>query len=87
MAVMRLLMNRPATTSQQDFQRWVEQCFAEIERSSYNLDARQIAQDFTVTNSTPLRSLDASTATLADLRNFVATFITDLKQGGMKKTQ
>lgn len=87
MAAMRLLMSRPATSSHQDFQRWVEQCFAEIERNSYNLDARQIAQDFTVTASTPLRTIDASTATLADLRNFVATFIADLKQGGMKKTQ
>lgn len=65
----------------------VEQRLREIERASNDNDPVQIAQAFTITGSyTETRTLDAGTATLADLRAFIATFINDLKRGGQNRT-
>lgn len=57
----------------------------EIERASFESDPALIATDFTVSNFTETRSLDVGTATLTDLKNFVATFIYDMQRGGAKK--
>jgi hypothetical protein len=57
----------------------------DIERASYESDPALIATDFSVTNFTETRTLDVGTATLTDLKNFVATFIYDMQRGGAKK--
>jgi hypothetical protein len=43
----------------------------------------EIADAFTIVGTfTPTRTLNMSTATLADLRNVVATFLNDMQQRG-----
>lgn len=68
------------------WKKWVEQSFAEIERASYE-DLSAVANDFTVTNFTETRTLNAGTASLADVANVLCTFIRDLQNRGMKRTQ
>lgn len=67
------------------FERWVLDCFEEIRRDS--LDRYNLGRDFTVTNLTESRSLDASAATLAQLRDVVATLLADMKRGAQKRTK
>lgn len=69
-----------------DFANWVKECMAEIERAS-NEDPIAVANDFTVENYTETRSLDAATATLADLKDVFCTFIHDLQKRGTKRTE
>jgi hypothetical protein len=56
----------------------------EIERASRLNDVATIAAAFTITNppATPVRTLDATGATLAQLLSFIATLVADLKRGG-----
>lgn len=68
------------------FRAWVMQCMAEIERASYD-DLVAVANDFTVSNHTKTRSLDAATGTLTDVKNVLCTFIEDLQNRGMKRSQ
>ena len=68
------------------FKQWVIDCLAEIERASYD-DIAAVANDFTVSNHTKPRTLDASTGTLTDVKNVLCTFIEDLKNRGMKRSQ
>ena len=68
------------------FKDWVLQCMAEIERASYD-DLVAVANDFTVSNYTETRTLDAATATLADVTDVLCTFIQDLQNRGMKRSQ
>lgn len=65
--------------------RWVAGALAEIQTASNENDQRVIAQAYTVTNITPTRTLNGSTATLPDLINFIGTFILDLREGAVKK--
>lgn len=59
----------------------------EIENSSYE-DVALIADNFTVTAGfTVTRSLNAGTATLAQLAAFVATFINDIKHRGAGRVE
>lgn len=62
----------------------IQAALAEIERASYAERMVTVAQAFTVSNVTETRTLDASTATLADLRNFVGTLVLDMQRGGQK---
>lgn len=68
------------------WKKWVEQALAEIERATYE-DLSAVAGDFTVTNFTETRTLDAGTATLADVTNVLCTFIQDIRNRGMKRSQ
>jgi hypothetical protein len=69
-----------------DFAAWVEDCFREIERASLE-DVESIVSEFRVTGTvTTLRTINAETATVDDLRNFVATLITDIKRRGQKRS-
>jgi transcriptional regulator of heat shock response len=71
--------------SDQGFRRWVEDSLRTIEQQS-NEDMEAVLSEFTTTGSfTETRTFDASTATLADLRNFVATMFSDIKKGGQKR--
>lgn len=57
----------------------------EIARASVENDPAAIASDFTVSNYTETRTLDAGTATTADVANVLCTLISDLAKGGAKK--
>lgn len=68
------------------FRDWVSTCLAEIELASQD-DIPVMMKDFTVTNYTATRSLDASTATAADVAKVLCTLINDLQKRGMKRSQ
>ena len=70
----------------EDQDSYMRRVLTQISDASYE-DALLIADGFSVTNFTESRSLNASTATVTQLANFVATFITDLKKRGSKRTQ
>jgi len=79
----RLYRGAPLTGP--DFVRWATDALREIENASAE-DIEVVVGDFTVTGSyTETRTLDASTATLDDLRAFVATLISDIKDRGGKR--
>jgi hypothetical protein len=66
--------------------RFVLEALREIEKASAEADAGQVADAFTLSNFTETRTFDAGAATLADVRNVVATFIFDLQKRGTKRT-
>ena len=68
------------------WKRWAQEAFSELERASYE-DLSAVAGDFTVTNFTETRTLDAGTATLADVADVLCTFIQDIRNRGMKRNQ
>ena len=69
--------------SVEQHRQWVHDAIQTIEQASHeDADVSVIAQDFTISNYTETRTLNAGTATLADLANVVATFIDDIKARG-----
>lgn len=66
------------------FIRWVKNALAEIQEAS-DADVEHIFDDFTVSNYTETRTLDASTATLSDVTNFICTIVRDIQAGGSKR--
>lgn len=68
------------------FKQWMIEALAEIERASYE-DTATIFNDLTVSNYTALRTLDGTTGTLADVRNFLCTLVADFQNRGMKRSQ
>lgn len=76
----------PARGSQEDTFNFVFNCLKEIENSSYE-DVTIIADALTVTNVTPSRTLDPTTATLPQLAQFVATFVQDIKRRGSGRVE
>lgn len=66
-----------------DYKRWVEEALRQIQEASYE-GLETVAQDFTATNYTISRTLDASAATLDELRQVVATLLVDMKNLGVK---
>lgn len=80
-------LGRPNVSNDPEaFRRWVLGAFAEIERASVE-DAFVVADDFTVSNHTEKRTLNAATATTADIANVLCTLIEDLQNRGMKRNQ
>ncbi len=65
---------------------WVTESLLEIERASFD-DAITVVDSYTVANHTATRSLDASTAVLADVVDVVCTLIEDLKNRGVKRSR
>ncbi len=57
---------------------WITNALREIEEASQE-DLFDVFEDFTVSNFTATRSLDAGTATLADVANVLATIVDDIK--------
>lgn len=83
----QVFLNRPNNSDDaKAFREWVMQCMAEIERASYD-DPVTVANDFSVSNHTKTRTLDAGTATLADVTNVLCTLIEDIQNRGMKRSQ
>lgn len=65
----------------------VKAAVEEFQRASQENDIAIIATNFTITGAfTDTRTLDVTSATLADVRAFIATLITDLKKGGATRT-
>jgi hypothetical protein len=70
----------------QSFEAYVEECFKEIDKASYE-DVAEAVADFETTGTlTERRTINAGTATLAELRDFVCTLISDIKKQGQKRT-
>lgn len=67
-------------------QRFLFEALREIEKASLVGDAGTVADGFTVSNFTETRTLNAGTATASDVANVLATFISDLKKRGSKRT-
>lgn len=70
----------------QSFEDFAKGIFQQIEQASRE-DALTIADGYSVVNFTTTRTLDASTATTAQLANFIATFIDDLQKRGPNRVQ
>lgn len=69
-----------------DFNQWVKDCFAEIEKMSYE-DVAEAVADFSTTGTlTERRTIDAGAATLAQLRDFVCTLVSDIQKQGQKRS-
>lgn len=64
---------------------WIFSALKEIERASFENDIGEIADGFTVVNFTDTRTLDASTATVADVANVLCTLLNDMKNRGTKR--
>ena len=68
------------------FRQWLLQNLREIQEAS-ETDAAEVARDFTVSNFTATRTLNAGTATTGDIANVLCTFIEDMQKRGMKRSQ
>ena len=60
---------------------FAERCFRMISDATHE-DIDQVFEVVTVSNFTPTRTLDASTATVSDIANFLATIVDDIKKRG-----
>lgn len=68
------------------FEQWATECFRQIESATAE-DIEAVVADFTVTGTlTELRTIDAGTATLAQVRDVLCTLISDIKKRGQKRT-
>ena len=83
----KLTYGRPPdrkTVGMEAYLDWIADCLHQIRMTSF---AEPTTEDaFSVTNHTDTRSLDVSTATLTDLKNVVATLISDGRKRGAKHT-
>jgi hypothetical protein len=64
---------------------WAVNALRQIELQS-NITIETMADEYDVSNFTPTRTLNATTATAADVANFIATFIDDIKRRGSNRT-
>jgi hypothetical protein len=79
-------LGQPGVSDAEAWKKWVERALNEIELASQE-DVAMIASDFTVSNYTATRTLNAGTATLADIANVLCTLISDLQNRGSKRSQ
>lgn len=79
-------LGKPILKEDALWKKWAEECFAELERATYE-DEAAIANDFSVVNHTPTRTIDKTTATLSDVANVLCTLIEDLQNRGSKRNQ
>jgi hypothetical protein len=80
----RLAFGSPLQAS--DFPRWVTEALREIESASAE-DVEATLSEFSYTGAlTEVRTFDAATATATDLRNVLATLISDIKKRGQKRS-
>lgn len=71
--------------NKEHYKQWVEEAFRQIQEASYE-GVETVAQDYQATNYTASRTLNAGTATLAQLANVVATLLNDMRNLGTKNT-
>lgn len=80
-------LGQPLSDSDADVLRWARQALAEIETASQE-GVELVADAFEFTGShTERRTIDAGAATLAELRDYVATLVNDLKKRGATFTE
>lgn len=73
------------TPSSQDDMDFIHNALREIEQASREPGVVEVAcDDLTVTNFTETTSLNAGTATLSDVANFVCTLVDVIKKRGLK---
>ena len=68
---------------------WLMDAIREIESASADADIGELADAYSIAHAptTPVRSLDCATATLANVRDFLGTLITDLQKRGTHRGQ
>ena len=71
-------MRYPSPTAQYD-QRMMAELIRALEESDQT-SLRQVLSGFRVSNYTETRTLNPSTATTADVANFIATIVADVQQ-------
>jgi hypothetical protein len=66
----------------------VRAALQQIETASAQNDTMTIANNFKITNppATPLRTIDGTSGTLAQLLQFVTTLVADLQKGGANRS-
>lgn len=68
------------------FERWAKDALRQIESASIE-DIEAVFTGYSVTGTlTEQRTFDAGTATATDLRNVLATLITDIQKRGQKRS-
>lgn len=68
------------------FETWVIEALRQLEDATAE-DIEAVISEFSVTGTlTEQRTFNAGTATATDLRNVLATMISDIKKRGQKKT-
>lgn len=65
--------------------RFILGALQEIQRASFENDTSEIADSYTLSNFTETRTLNAATATTADLANVLCTLLFDMQKRGVKK--
>lgn len=69
----------------QPFERWIVQMLRNLTDASFDNAFEAIADDYTVTNFTETRTLDASTATAGDVADVLCTLIQDMQRRKVKE--
>lgn len=80
----KVTLGQPVTQPRDEFGKWVHESLRRIENESA-ITVAHLADQYTISNHTPTRSLNMATATATDIGNFIATFISDLKNRGSKR--
>lgn len=71
---------------QQAFQQWAQQAFQTIEQATSE-DVEATLSEFSYTGTlTEARTFNAGTATVTEIRNVLATMISDIKKRGQKRS-
>jgi Holliday junction resolvasome RuvABC endonuclease subunit len=79
------LFNKPPSNAPLERKvEWIMDMLDRIVKASQE-DTATIADSFEITNATPNRTLDSGTATLAQVAQVVATFLSDMKKRGMNR--
>lgn len=67
------------------FEQWVIKSFQEVSAASHEQVTEEIADSFTLSNVTETRTLDPTTATVADVANVLGTFLQDMQRRAVKE--
>lgn len=83
---MRRITLSPVPLTPEGKIQWLIDAVQQIARASHEQDPNAYADGFTLQNVTATRTLDADTATTAQLADVLGTFISDFKTRGSKRT-
>jgi hypothetical protein len=83
---MRPIVLSPVPPTAEAQIKWLIDAVQQIARASREADPNSYADGFTLSNVTNTRTLNADTATLAQVADVLGTFISDHKSRGSKRT-
>jgi hypothetical protein len=83
---MRPIVLSPVPQTAEMQLKWLLDAVQQIARASREADPNSYADGFTLSNVTNTRTLNADTATLAQVADVLGTFISDHKSRGSKRT-